>query len=693
MTYLMIFICAYCAAYLHSVTREAIAFIDVGASDYTRIGTLLTLAVVIIAYGQVRLLRRFLPRTQTVLAYLSLVGALCWVVGLLVNYEPITHACYLTALSRHFIPEALSDGRIWLLALLTLAIPTYLWAVAIFHHVSKPVSDRPRALSWHILLIATCLGVITTRYTHTPQMKLSTQPAFGLFAKRDMLFSGSKSWTQAYENGHLVTRYQDASLGEVTLHDGRIISADKAFCATRVASAMLPFILRPQGTRFAFRGPDAVAFTPYAQAFIQDIPSGELAQGELTGLYDALFIATPPAWQDKAIGFSTTRFAKSCAKYIKPDGLLITHYDTRAMNATMLMTRIAQLKQALPFVQIWTTSPNDWLLVASRQPLLVSMDQMLEVPQRARTTQIMRTVGLDTLPELLGAYLCDASAPLKQLSVDLPDSLSNQEWKTARTLLFEPSLGVRLVKDFEPFRESKMTWIIHNPDPDLAEPFKAVLSSIQFGRAQAASANVMLYTKSVQKALTAASQARKYSPRDLYLLDWAERLRIEAESFTTIAEHKLALANYQAIFALSSPTTPDLYLNAGRSAQIQGQQTLASRYYLAAEKIVPHNVAVLFRVGQALEEETRFADALKRYDTIYTLAKDPATKQASTFSKAKVLAIPEAETFNPALAEQLLVHLCNTSNWRNKAFAFALADLYINTQRAEKGIAIKRRFQ
>ncbi len=589
-----------------------------------------------------------------------------------------------------------------------LAFLTFLSAAGLAAALTRPAAFKPL---W-LLPLGAAVCFIPWRAPDPPCL---AKGVMGMVANRDFAFSG-KAPIAAYRESWAEVRtiFADDDYGHVYTVEGRPVMADTRFRTAQTAAAALPFILKPHGASFALSGPESwiyalpmrriAAGIPEATLYIEnrDLPAKKQGENrvETPALepkpHDALLIAPPPNWLRGAHAYTTAAYYKACARFLAPDGLLLVHLDTRGMNAEMIGRRLLALKQTYSTVQIWVTGINDWILAASRAPIAPPLSAMLERGDSPAVFKELLAGGIRSIPQLLAANLCSGADVDRLLAAGNPavtHKAPYTESHTAQRLLFEAGQGMRLFVPFEPFHTQSLSWIPPGDlEPAVAEGIIKETERLIGARGWANLAVQLLNQKNTQEALELASRIRAANPNDMLMMEWADRIELDARHLFELAEYKRALAAYETILAISQGT-PGQNFGAARAAQALGEKTKALAYFRAATDLAPDSDPYIFALAQAEVDCETYADAALHYDFLIQHARAQTDRHRAAFLKAQLLVKKENPHRDPQTAADTALALCDETQWENPAYTYGLADILIEAGRVMEGVSLKRKLR
>lgn len=454
-----------------------------------------------------------------------------------------------------------------------------------------------------------------------------------------------------------------------TFKDGRIIRTEGLDESALIASQMIPVLYFPaENARIAVRSQTGDATFATAET------------GKLKGQYHAIWVEVPPAWMSTERDYYGKSALQVAKNHLTPDGILVYDNDGHALDAEMLMTRIAVMRKHFAYVQLWMTSRNHWQIVASRVPFSLDVMALSTLLDREATATALSKARIDAPLTLLSCCVIDDTARLDEfLKVKIKPSIPRGSAKAARKLLFDGVGGQRLVAAFEPYYDLLMPWA--KVSEEMQSDMRDVFSSLRSARIYAMEGR--------------CTEAAKVNDTDPYLQSLAERDCYAARSFEQMAEHDKALQLYRSAFTIARPRIADL-LEAARIAQTSGKGALAGTLYAMAVEQVPTSPDLLMCQAKWYLDSKQPADAERvAKEAIRYLEQPeqyPREMAAMLFFIAQAITAQEGrETEGLALAKEVIQ---STEDEALKAsFMAKYVALLIDNGQAVKGIQVKRHWE
>lgn len=353
-----------------------------------------------------------------------------------------------------------------------------------------------------------------------------------------------------------------------TFKEGRVVRAAGLDTAAQTVSQLIPALFFPSAeARFAVR----------PQAGEPLLPNAE--KGQLKGQYQAIWVELPPAWTATERDYYGKSAITTAQDHLTPDGILVYENDGHALDARMLMERIAVFRRFFSYVQLWMTSRNHWQLVGSRAPLTLDTTALDTLLDRPAVATCFTQANLETPLALLSCcFIADTARLDSFLAEPVEPKITRGSAAAARRLLFDGCGGKRLEEAFQPYYDMEMPWV-RVPD-EIAAEMRLVLSTLRSARILA-----------LQEKLTEASKA---NPTDPYLQSLAERECCAARAFERMAEHDKALKLYNTAFSIAQPHVTDV-MDAADIARKSATPERAAPYFNLAVELAPTSPDILMR--------------------------------------------------------------------------------------------------
>jgi len=526
-----------------------------------------------------------------------------------------------------------------------------------------------------LLFVFAAIPIWTIRYP----MPLSVGGGFGSAVNRDCGFSGGHK-LRLCVNEWSGTRcnYEDADYGSVTVIDGRPVVMNNRFAAARILTGTIPLLLRPVAERIVMTGPEAWVYRPTAEQQKSGREIIYAPDGLPKGEFEVIFVAPAPAWRLGSGAFRSRGFYADCRRSLVKDGILAVHFDARALDAAGFARELRTLQTVFPQLQIWCTGVNDWLVIASSEPVKVPLDLMLMRFDQPLVAGCVLQSGLRTLPEVFSAWVCGTEGALKFIA-----AAEGKSEASPMRLVFDSAQGLRLLEAFQPFAGVKLDWLL--PGQMDADVYLAVLDRI--GRVSLAARPLAVQMRLADKP---APELKRLNPRDVLLLEWSDRLELEAVRRHKIGDLKGAAKAWALLFETAEPGGAAAY-GFAQTLRALGEKQRAYEQFKAAASEMTRLIGCQMDFARAAVDTGRFAEACSAYERI--ARQFPEHRNEADFLRAKVLMEKEWKDRRPDQAVAIVEALCVRTRWKETRYAFGLADLYIDGGRALEGLKLKRRLK
>jgi len=542
----------------------------------------------------------------------------------------------------------------------------------------------------------------------------------GPFARmiyRDSGFARGTPSTIEISSRHVVASFADKDYQSVTTLDGRPILFGNRFHGARIMTGYIPLLLRPNAKLTAIAGPEAALFLPsfvhggqrlvtltecdqtLFPAFVRTLcgsdtnaVAGLTAATRFTALaanvYDIVLVAPEPLWMRGASRCYTRDALKRYKRCLTDDGIVALHLDARAMTepqfAAVAQTFLSVFKEA----QLWNVGIHDWLLIGCDHPIKTPLDKAAERFDLDPVFLDRLQAGKPALPEALACMITTTDGLRAWLSKQaVIPSLSHLAWLMPQTFFLSTASTLR-PGSIEAHRHGKLDWILPGQmDLDLYMDLLKNIDTARDARAMAVRAMDALTQGQPEQSIAIARTAAAITPRDILLVQVAERIELEARRRMSIGDFKGAAARYENLLIIS-PGHALFHYGMGFALRSSGNANGAFDHFSKAIALAPEQIPYRLALAQFADATKRFREADEQFKAI--LARDPNNVEA-LFLYAKSLG---NETRKPNRNIQQAIkyaeYACKLTKWKNPEYVYGLADLYIEGGRVLEGMGLKR---
>ncbi len=605
-------------------------------------------------------------------------------------------------------------------------------------HLTVEQSNSYAVIGIGLLLAATGGAAATTRLGYSLRVGLPlvatiliagfmrsvlTRPSVlgeGSFARmvyRDCGFARGTPSTIAISSRHAVASFADKDYQSVTTLDGRPVLFGNRFHGARIMTGYIPLLMRPNAKLTAIVGPEAALFLPsfvhggQKQVTLAECDktlfptftrtlcgadtnavAGLTAAARFANLtanaYDLVLVAPEPLWLRGASRHYTTDALRRYKRCLTDDGIVALHLDARAMTEPQFAAVIHTFLRVFKEAQLWNVGIHDWVLIGCDSQIKTPLDKAAERFDLDRVFLDRLQAGKPALPEAF-ACMITATDGLRAWLGKQPavPSLSRLVWLMPKTFFSQTTPTLR-PGCIEAHRHGKLDWILPGQmDLDLYMDLLKSIDTARDARAMSVRAMDALAQEKPEQAIAIARTAAAITPRDILLVQVAERIELEARRRMSIGDFKGAAARYENLLIIS-PGHALFHYGMGFALRSSGNANGAFDHFSKAIALAPEQIPYRLALAQFADATKRFREADEQFKEI--LARDPNNVEV-LFLYAKSLG-NEARKPNRNIQQAIKYaeYACKLTHWKNPEYVYGLADLYIEGGRVLEGLGLKR---
>lgn len=330
------------------------------------------------------------------------------------------------------------------------------------------------------------------------------------------------------------------------------LTDERVFEPTRIASAYMALMEKPDAVRVLLVGDEARRLAPYFTR------AGVKAETAKKGRFDLVVVACAE--------MTKTSCARA-AELLSENGVLVWLMNVRDVTVGDFQRQVNAFD--LPECHLWMPGESRWLLVGRRLPRRIKLSSMLDVFARETAFGDLAAAACSTVPELFANYAGTRADLLPAFE--------------------EADVHVMVRPEFFLTREIPvMAWLSdEGVDADIAEALRVEIRSLQVIRRLVVEGNMLAAqakdAQSMKDAVDRWSRAALRNPNDLFLLDRLDRMDRNAREFMQVGRILDALKCYETV-SLIRPTAARVH-NFGVCLQKLGKTDLAERAFARAKEL------------------------------------------------------------------------------------------------------------
>jgi Flp pilus assembly protein TadD len=560
-----------------------------------------------------------------------------------------------------------------------------------------------------LVLVATLAILVLPRTWDNP---LSTNGFFGRLACRDSGFAQGVPLRVDYTRQHTVAQYQDPDYGWVGALDGRPLIFEHRFVASRTMTALAPLMLHPEAKKVLLAGEEAGVYlatfvrlgglellvAPEARASTALVKGNPLFTpeeqsrfkssdvGSLRGTCDIVFVAPPPCWVMGSGQWFSARALQRYRSALTEEGVVAIRIDGRGLSEANFAEIARTFLSVFPGVQLWNTGAADWVLLGGGSELKVPLDVLTSFVERKETFREWVRAGNITLPAALACMVYDTKG-LKTWVQERAGQTPDYSWKVPLRIIRGENMVSTACKKG---RDSKATWVLSGQmDVDLYVDIWKLINQARDARGLAIHSLAEGLQGKRDASLAAIRAAMSVCKQDLLVFQTMDHLDMEARRRIAIGNYKGSLLCYESLISFS-PSKARYHHGAGYCLRALGEAENAYLAFARAAGYAPEQEQYRFDLAQAALTAGHYEVADHQYQ--YLLTKKP-TDAHVLFLFAKGLALNGRPKRDFTQAIKLAERACLLTKWKNREYAYGLADIYLEAGRIPEGMGLKRRLK
>ncbi len=560
-----------------------------------------------------------------------------------------------------------------------------------------------------LVLVATLAILMLPRTWDNP---LSSNGFFGRLACRDSGFAQGVPLRVDYTRKHTVTQYQDPDYGWVGALDGRPLIFEHRFVASRTMTALAPLMLHPAAKKVLLVGEEAGVYlatfvrlgglellvAPEARASTALVKKNPLFTPEeqscfkssdiqsLRGKCDIVFVAPPPSWVMGSGQWLSARALQNYRCALTEEGVVAIRIDGRGLSEANFAEIARTFLSVFPGVQLWNTGAADWVLLGGGSELKVPLDVLNAFVERKATFREWVRAGNITLPSALACMVYDTKglkAWVQERAGQAPDS----SWKVPLRIIRGENMVSPACKKG---RDSKAPWVLGGQmDVDLYVDIWKLINEARDARGLAIHSLTEGMQGNRDASLAAIRAAMSVCKQDLLVFQTMDHLDMEARRRIAIGNYKGSLLCYESLISFS-PSKARYHHGAGYCLRALGEAENSYLAFARAAGYAPEQEQYRLDLAQAALTAGHYEEADRQYQ--YLLSKKPADAHV-LFLFAKGVALNGRPKRDFTQAIKLAERACLLTKWKNREYAYGLADIYLEAGRIQEGLGLKKRLK
>ena len=487
-------------------------------------------------------------------------------------------------------------------------------------------------------------------------------------------------------DGQIVHRAgDDFPEGGVTTMDDRPVDTGYRFRHIRQYPACIALFLHPSARSARVVGAEASFYRkPFETTGVKLVEEGDAA-----GPSDIVLVTTQPDWlkgTDFPVADEWPRFAGMRA----PGGLVAVHVDTRRLALGRLKRILSEFKAAFGPYFLWCIGANDYVVTSAAE---LTADKLYDLFADEKASEAFAATGIYTPADVFACYM-GRDAEIEPGLQGVPAAgRTSVTWKEARR-----ALDALSAKDASYVRPAMLTPYYIAPMPWFkrgeaeAVVFAGTtnaLMAVQVARREFLAGFDDISGGISTNAIERWAVAAKANPRDPLLCGLVDVVDLKGRQSLRAGNVKGAMGCYEKLL-LIRPDDAALVHNYGVCLKKCGQMEEAAQVFARAVELDPetdvHRVEMVECCAASGHEDVAV-------QTLEVLIKRRPDDPALKLRAAKLMSVRNGKARNVDRAVRLAEAAAAQTGWKDRAYVFGLADVYIECGRVMDGVRLKKKMK
>ena len=484
-----------------------------------------------------------------------------------------------------------------------------------------------------------------------------------------------------------ITHREDVDFpeGGVTTMDDRPVDTGFRFRHVRLFPACIAMFLKPSAQSARVIGAEATFYRkPFDAAGLRVLEATNTSSSA-----DIVLVAPQPDWL-KGTDFPTADDWARIARMRASGGLVALHVDARRLSRGRLKGILSAFRAAVGPYLLWCIGAHDYVVTGTADVLA---DKVYELFAGEKADEAFAMAGIYTPADVFSCYMgrdAEIEPGLKEVAVAERQTVS---WKDAHQ-----SLGTLSENDAAFVRPSVLTPYYIPPMPWFqrgdAEPVVFAGTTNAIMAVQAARREFLAGFEKIGEGfstnvVTRWEVAAKMSPRDPLLRGLVDVVDLKGRQLLRVGNVNGALGCYEKLL-LICPNDAALVHNYGVCLKKGGQIGMAAQVFARAVELDPETDAHRMELVECCAASGHEDVAVQNLDLLIKRhPDDPALKLRA----AKLLCMPKGKVRDVKRAIRLAEDAVVQTGWKDRAYVFELANVYIDCGRVKDGVRLKRKMK
>ena len=476
---------------------------------------------------------------------------------------------------------------------------------------------------------------------------------------------------------------KDFPEGGITTMDDRPVDTGYRFRHVRLFPACIAMLLKPSAQSVRVVGAEATFYRkPFDSAGVQVLD----ATNTVTTA-EIVLVASQPDWL-KGTDFPTADDWSRIVGMRAPGGLVALHVDARRLSRGRLKGILAEYRAAVGPYLLWCIGAHDYVVTGAAD---VSADKVYDLFTNEKVSEALAASGIYTPSDVFTCYMgrdTEIEPALKDITAAERQTVS---WKEARESvgeLSEKDAAFVRASVLTPYYIPPMPWFRQgDAEPEVFARTTNAIACVQAARREFLAGFDDIGLGISTNAIARWTAAAKVSPRDPLLRGLVDVVDLKGRQFLRAGNVNGALGCYEKLL-LICPEDAALVHNYGLCLKKGGQLEMAAKVFARAIELDPETDAHRLEMVECCAACNREDIAVQVLDV---LMKRHPEDSALKLRTAKLMSIKKGKAYNANRAIRLAEEAAVQTKWKDRAYVFELANVYIECGRVKDGVRLKRK--
>ena len=454
------------------------------------------------------------------------------------------------------------------------------------------------------------------------------------------------------------------------------------FRQIRLYPACIAMFLHPSAQSARVVGAEAAFYRkPFETAGVKVLDEASPA--------DIVLVATRPDWLT-GTDFPTGEEWQHLAGMRAEGGLVAVHIDMRRLALGRLKGILGEFRAMFGPYFMWCIGANDYVVTSAAE---LTADKLYDLFADEKASEAFAETGIYTPADVFACYMgrdMEIEPGLQKVPVAVRKTVT---WKEARQALDSLSAkDASYVRPgmLTPYYIPPMPWFTKgDAEPDVFAGTTNAMKVVQAARREFLAGFEDIGEGVSTNAIDRWAVAAKVSPRDPVLCGLVDVVDLKGRQLLGVGNVNGALGCYEKLL-LIRPNDAAIVHNYGVCLKKGGQMEMAAKVFARAVELDPATDEHRMEMVECCVASGHEDVAVQVLDVLMKKhPDDPALKLRA----AKLMSIRNGKARNTDRAIRLAEDAAAKTGWKDRAYVFGLAEVYIECGRVKDGVTLKRKMK